>query len=335
MLAILILMFVVAAAAPKIFVTVPSGHAGVLWLRFWGGTDTSQPGLSEGLHVIFPWDQIFIYDMRMKAQETSYEVISKDGLHFQVDFTVIWRLLPNTIARLHKEYGQNYVNILLLPEVGSVARSTISQYHTEEVYTYERSNVRQRIQDEVVNSRPGNRVGSVYITSDNNSDYISLTDLMITKMTLPSRIQESVSRKMEQLLMSEEYVYRLAVERQEAERKAIEAGGIQAFQQIVQKGITDSFLKWRGIEATLKLATSPNAKVVVIGGGGSQGLPLILNTGDASVPVAAASPNSAAPEMAAPKAGLDNTAPPVAKQYGPGAPGSPTDAAALPPAMFR
>jgi prohibitin 2 len=290
MLVVLVLMFVVAAEAPRIFITIPSGHAGVLWLRFFGGTDTRGPALGEGMHVIAPWDHIFIYDLRTQAKQNTYEAISKDGLHFKVSMTMRWRLLPNTLPLLQKKYGPNYVNVVLLPEIGSVARDLISQYNTEEVYSSQRQKIQRMIYEDVVSDERTNVIGPADIKPDDNEDYISLVDVLITNMALPPRIQTAIARKVEQLLISEEYVYRLQSERQEAERKQIEAGGIQAFQTTVQKGITDSYLKWRGIEATLQLATSPNAKVVVIGGGGSQGLPLILNTGDTATPAAPSAP---------------------------------------------
>jgi regulator of protease activity HflC (stomatin/prohibitin superfamily) len=340
MLVVLVLMFVIAAWAPRIFVTVPSGDAGVLWLRFFGGTVTKGPALGEGLHIIFPWDRIFIYDMRTRAEQRSYEVISKDGLHFQLSVTLRWHLLAKTLPHLQQEYGPNYVDVLLLPEVGSVARDVIAQYNTEEVYSYRRSHIQQQIYDEVVAEERTNAIGPAEIKPDDVVDYVSLIDVLITNMTLPTSIQKAIARKVEQLLISEEYVYRLQTERQEAERKAIEARGIEAFQQTVQKGITDSYLKWRGIEATLKLATSPNAKVVVIGGGGSQGLPLILNTGDTPTPPAAAStpPASAAQSPAAttePKVGADGVPPPSNGPRRMTAPTQSTDAAQEPPALLQ
>ena len=343
MLVVLVLMFVLAAWAPRIFITIPSGHAGVLWLRFFGGTDTKGPALGEGLHIIFPWDHIFVYDMRTQAKQRSYEVISKDGLHFQLGITLRWHLLNKTLPNLHKEYGPNYVSVLLLPEIGSVARELVAQYNIEDVYSFQRENIQQKIYEDVVAEERTNAIGPVDIKPDDYIDYVSLVDLLITNITLPPRIKTAIARKVEQLLISEEYVYRLETERQEAERKEIEARGIQAFQQTVQKGITESYLKWRGIEATLKLATSPNAKVVVIGGGGSQGLPLILNTGDtptqaasASPPAAPASaepPHSSAAAPTAPKAGTDSETP--QSPVPPLAPTTSTDAAQEPPALLQ
>ena len=340
MIVVLLLMFMIAAAAPRMLITIPSGHAGVLWLRFFGGTVTKGPALGEGLHIIFPWDRIFIYDMRTQAEQKSYEVISKDGLHFDIAITMRWHLLRRTLPHLQQQYGPNYVNVLLAPEIGSVARDKISQYPMEDVYSFQRKKIQDEIYDAVVSDERTNAIGPTIIKPEDYADYVSMTDLLITKMTLPTRIRGAIESKLEQLLKSEEYTYRLATERQEAQRKEIEAGGIRAFQQTVQQGITPSYLKWRGIEATLQLAQSPNAKVVVIGGG-SQGLPLILNTGDtpppspsaAAAPAAktaappAMSPMSTTPPMAAAAPLIDP--PPAADEHAPSAPPTKTRPAAM------
>ncbi len=123
-----------------------------------------------------------------------------------------------------------------------------------------------------------NRIG-IKVGDHDGEDFVIMTDILLKDVTLPFRLRSAIERKLEQAQISQEYGFRIQRERLESERKQIEAQGIQAFQQTVQAGISEAYLKWRGIEATLQLAASPNAKVVIVGGG-SQGLPLILNTGD-------------------------------------------------------
>jgi hypothetical protein len=91
----------------------------------------------------------------------------------------------------------------------------------------------------------------------------------------------AINRKIEQYYISEEYKFRVAREIRESERKKIEAEGIHEFQQIVSQGISDSYLQWWGIEATLQLAQSSNSKIVVIGTG-KDGSPVILGNVDGS-----------------------------------------------------
>ena len=98
--------------------------------------------------------------------------------------------------------------------------------------------------------------------------------MLIRKVKLPLKLEESIERKLQQEQESLEYEFRLVKESKEAERKRIEAEGIRAFQDIVTQSVTDDLLKWKGIEATTQLAESDNAKIVIIGN--EDGLPLIL-----------------------------------------------------------
>ncbi|WP_439542280.1 prohibitin family protein [Hyphomicrobium sp.] len=299
MLALLVAMFIITALAPRIFITIPSGHGGILWLRFFGGTQASQQALGEGLHVIPPWDHIFIYDMRVQEHDQAYEVIAREGLQVTVRSSFRWHLNPATLPRLHKTIGPNYLNVLLVPEVGSVLRERISQYEIEELFSSRRTQIQGEILQAVAREMPGESVNRIGINVDDHDgeDFVIMTDILLKDVTLPFRLRSAIERKLEQAQISQEYGFRIQRERLESERKQIEAQGIQAFQQTVQAGISEAYLKWRGIEATLQLAASPNAKVVIVGGG-SQGLPLILNTGDtpslpAAPPAAPATPHPA------------------------------------------
>jgi regulator of protease activity HflC (stomatin/prohibitin superfamily) len=107
-----------------------------------------------------------------------------------------------------------------------------------------------------------------------------LYDVLVTGIELPVAIVAAINRKTEQYYIAEEYKFRVEREKRESERKKIEAEGIRDFQQIVSQGISDSYLRWRGIEATLQLSQSTNAKTVIVGNG-KDGLPIILGNGDA------------------------------------------------------
>jgi regulator of protease activity HflC (stomatin/prohibitin superfamily) len=286
MLVMLVLMFVIAALAPRIFITIPSGHGGIMWLRFFGGTQTSLGALGEGLHVIMPWDHIFIYDMRVQEREQSYQVMAREGLQITVRSSFRWQLNRTNLAHLHKEIGPNYLNVLLIPEIGSVVRERMSQYNIEELFSSRRTEIQAEILKAVVAETPGqapNRIGGTVDASEGfvtmSEDFVTLTDVLLKDVTLPFRVRSAVERKLEQAQITQEYSFRIEREKLESQRKQIEAQGIQAFQQTVQAGISENYLKWRGIEATLQLAQSPNSKVVIVGGG-SNGLPIILNTDD-------------------------------------------------------
>jgi hypothetical protein len=113
----------------------------------------------------------------------------------------------------------------------------------------------------------------------------------VTGIELPAAIVAAINRKTEQYYIAEEYKFRVEREKRESERKKIEGEGIREFQQIVSQGISDSYLRWRGIEATLQLSQSTNSKVVVIGSG-KDGLPIILGNADTPAPPAGSTPPS-------------------------------------------
>ena len=307
MLALLVLMFIIAALAPRIFITIPAGHGGILWLRFFGGTQEGRSALGEGLHIIFPWDNIYIYDMRVQEHDQAYDVIAREGLQVTVRSSFRWHLNRPTLPRLHKEIGPNYLNVLLVPEVGSVLRERISQYHIEELFSSRRTHIQAEILQSVATERPDEAVNRIGIrpSDHDGNDYVTMTDILLKEVILPPRLRSAIERKLEQAQISQEYAFRIQREKLESERKQIEAQGIQAFQQTVQAGISEAYLKWRGIEATLQLATSPNAKVVVVGGG-NNGLPLILNAGDITTQPAPPAPATRPDPAKVQKADADN-----------------------------
>ena len=116
------------------------------------------------------------------------------------------------------------------------------------------------------------------------NETLNIYDVLILGIELPAVVVAAINRKIEQYYIAEEYKFRVERERRESERKQIEAVGIRNFQQTVSQGISDSYLRWRGIEATLQLAQSTNSKVVIVGGG-KDGLPIILGNVDSPAAV--------------------------------------------------
>ena len=259
------------ALAPSIFITIPPGHVGVLWLRFLGGT-VVESTYSEGMHVICPWDEMYIYDARLQNTARVYDTISSDGLAMQVDIAVRYRINPDAAGVLHKFVGPDYPEVLVYPEIGSHARELISRYSPEQLYTETRAFIQAEIFERMVNE-----LGSASVNQSLQGKLVTVEDVLIRSIKLPDRVAEAIERKSEQQQVMLEYDFRLARENKERERKRIEAEGIRDFQDVVARTITPEYLRLRGIEATMALATSPNSKTLIIGG--KDGLPVILNTG--------------------------------------------------------
>jgi regulator of protease activity HflC (stomatin/prohibitin superfamily) len=282
---------------PHMVVTVPSGQVGVLWKRFGGGTVLDPRKLkNEGFNLILPWNEVFLYDLRLQSFTEPYNAISSDGVSLTATVIVRFRLQRDAVPVLHQAIGPNYEQVLVQPGIGSLTRQVIAEYTAEQAY----STARQEIQDKIRNlveerlsqkmmEHAGEEGEESYRVS--MSDTFILYDILVAGIELPAAIVGAINRKTEQYYIAEEYKFRVEREKRESERKKIEAEGIRDFQQTVSQGISESYLRWRGIEATLQLSQSTNAKVVVIGSG-KDGLPIILGTVDSPAPLAGSPPPS-------------------------------------------
>ena len=297
---LLAVMLVGTFLFPFIVITVPSGQVGVLWKRFnsydlycWcfvgRGTIVDPRELrDEGLHVIWPWDKLFLYNLRLQSRTQTYNAISKDGVSVNAQINMRYQLLHNYVGVLHKFIGPNYLYSVVDPEIGSRAREVISQYTAQEVYT-SREQIQDKIRQEAQKSLASHLNSLVQPEAMEQPDpkhyndflqnSIQIIDTLVLSIELPPAIVAAINRQTQQFYEIQEFKYRVEREAQESTRKQVEANGIAAFQRIVGQGISESYLRWRGIEATLALAQSPNSKVVVIGSG-KDGLPIILGNMD-------------------------------------------------------
>src|SRR6266566_8659192 len=276
---------------PHMVITVPSGQVGVLWKRFGGGTVLDPRRLkNEGFNLILPWNRVFLYDLRLQSFTEPYNAISSDGVSLTATVIVRFRLQRDAVPVLHQAIGPNYEQVLAQPGIGSLTRQVIAEYTAEQVYSTGRQEIQDKIRSLVeerlsqkMMERAGEEGEESYRVS--MSDTFILYDILVTGIELPAAIVAAINRKTEQYYIAEEYKFRVEREKRESERKKIEAEGIRDFQQIVSQGISESYLRWRGIDATLQLSQSTNAKTVIIGNG-KDGLPIILGNGGAPAPPA-------------------------------------------------
>lgn len=243
----------------RIVISVHSGELGVLWRRLGAGTviDTVY---SEGLHVILPFNKMYIYSIRKQQMSESMDVLTLQGLTVKVSYSVRYYLDKDSLPMLHQRVGPDYLNTVIRPELRSVIRTLFGQYKPEEIYTSQLA-IQVRVSE-----LSKERISARFVTVD---------DVLLEAITLPTRISEAIEAKMAQQQREGEYVFRLSIAQKEAERLRIESEGLRLYNDTVNKSLTPSILTWQGILATQELAKSPNAKTVVIGAGTS-GLPLIL-----------------------------------------------------------
>ena len=257
-----IALIVIVALSNSIFLTIQAGEAGVIFRKFSGGLDKENV-YQQGFQVIAPWNTMFVYNIKQQTAEESMDVLDKNGLSISVDVTVRFNPMPNKIGYVHERFGQAYINVLVIPEVRSTVRQVMGRFAAEEIYSTKRSEVETAIVTETT---------EILSTEGNN---IVMRALLIRSINLPDQIRNAIESKLQQEQEALAYEFRLDKEKSEAERKRIAAEGEATANKIINSSLTASLLRMRGIEATTALASSPNAKVIVIGSG-KDGLPLIL-----------------------------------------------------------
>ena len=239
--------------------SIGAGEGAVKYSQI-GGTDLDAR-YSEGLKIHYPWVTLIIYNLRIQEQLEVGEALSSNGLTIGLDVSIRYQALSTELPELHTTFGDRYFTSLIQPELRSAIREVVGQYTPEELYSTQRTQVEADIFNEVSEGVEGR--------------HVIIDAILIRDIRLPDQIRIAIETKLQEEQEAERYEFTIAKERLEAQRKKIEADGEAAFQRIIIQSLTDQFLRFKGIEATLALAQSPNAKTVIVGGG-RDGLPLIL-----------------------------------------------------------
>jgi regulator of protease activity HflC (stomatin/prohibitin superfamily) len=238
---------------------VPAGHVGVLVLF---GRVTGEV-LPEGTHLANPLKTNKVLSVRTQEREEKASVPSNEGLIVALDTSLLFRLDPTRAHEVYREIGENYVDIVVIPNFRSAIRSATAAHTANALYTGERELVADEIKRQ--------------LTNELSKRGIVVESVLLRDVQLPSTLRAAIEAKQQAEQEALRMNFVLQREKQEAERKRIEAQGISDFQRIVAQGISQQLLTWKGIEATEKLANSQNAKVVIIGSSRT-GLPIILGT---------------------------------------------------------
>jgi regulator of protease activity HflC (stomatin/prohibitin superfamily) len=252
----LALVFVVILFFASV-VSVPTGHVGVLTLF---GKVTGEV-LGEGIHLINPLKSVQRLSIQTQSVKESANVPSNEGLILALDTSLLFHLDRSKAAEVYQRVGANYAEKIVEPTLRAAIRAATSAHTANALYTNARELVQQQIQEE--------------LTAQLAPRGVIIENVLLRDVQLPAMLKTSIEAKQQAEQDALRMNFILQKEKQEAERKRIEAQGIADFQKIVAQGISTQLLEWKGIEATEKLATSSNAKVVVVGNT-KNGLPLIL-----------------------------------------------------------
>jgi len=242
------------------FTQIPAGHVGVV--DFFGVV--SDETLRAGINPVNPLANVIKYSIQTQEHKESMQVLSREGLTIGLEVSALYRLNPDSAARVYKTVaGGDYETIILIPQFRSICRAVTASFQASALYSTEREQLGASIQDELART-----VAPRGVTVENTP---------IRNVALPTQLTEAIEQKQRADQESQRMEFVLTKEKQEADRKRIEAKGIADFQTIVAAGISEQLLRWKGIEATEKIAQSANTKVIIVGGG-KDGLPIILDT---------------------------------------------------------
>ncbi len=264
--AILILIGIANATVKQ----VDAGQAGVQTL--FGKVDNRV--LESGLNLINPLVEVTMFDIKTQnytmsgvhsegdqAGDDAIRVLSADGLEVIIDLTVLYRVLPNQAPRILKEIGSDYKNTIVRPITRTKIRDNAVYYDAVSLYSKKRDEFQARI--------------FKGIEKDFKDRGLVLEQLLVRNITLPQSVKVTIESKINAEQEAQKMEFVLQKEKQEAERKRVEAQGIADYQKIINTGLSDQQLQYEMIKANKEIATSPNTKVIIIGNG--KGMPLILN----------------------------------------------------------
>jgi prohibitin 1 len=244
-------------ALVQCWTVIPAGHVGVV--DFLG--TVQETTLKAGVNLVNPMAKVLKFSIKTQELKELMTVPSKEGLSVQLEISLLYHLNPVNAASLYKSVGENYTEIIVTPQFRSVVRGVTARFEAKALYTSEREQLGKQIEQELATLiKPRG---------------VTVESAPLRQIILPQGLTNAIEEKLKAEQESQRMEFVLLKEKQEADRKRIEAQGVSDFQNIVSKGISDALLKWKGIEATEKLANSPNSKIVVIGSG-KDGLPLIL-----------------------------------------------------------
>lgn len=231
--------------------------------------------LESGLHVINPAVEITIFDVQtqtytmsavssegQKEGDDAIRVLSSDGLEVTIDLSVLYKVIPDKAPYIMQNIGENYLDKIVRPVSRTVIRDNAVNYAAVDLY----STKRQEFQDRI------NRT----ITENFSKRGLELQQILVRNITLPASVRASIESKINAEQDAQKMQFVLQKEKQEAERKRVEAQGIADYQKILSTGLSDKQLQYEAIKAQVAIATSPNAKVIIMGAAG-KGNPIMLS----------------------------------------------------------
>jgi regulator of protease activity HflC (stomatin/prohibitin superfamily) len=240
----------------RLLVIVPPGNVGIV--NFFGQVD--EKTLAPGVHLVNPFNKVLNFSTRLKDVKENVDVTSQEGLSLNLDVSLQYKLDPQKAATVYKTIGTDETQ-LVISRFRSTVRAITANYPASAIYSTKRQEIAQKIDQQLTQDIP--TLGFI------------VEEALLRNVKMPDVLQAAIQNKLKVEQENQQMKFVLEKERQEAERKRIEAQGIADSQKIISAGLTNQMLQLRAIEATEKLAQSNNSKIVIIGSE-KGGIPILL-----------------------------------------------------------
>jgi regulator of protease activity HflC (stomatin/prohibitin superfamily) len=278
---ILLMLFIIFAVGggfvvllPSILVKIPVSNKGVIYRPLSGGVDLNYV-YAEGLHFIFPFNTMTMYSIALNVHKMDMEVLTSDLLKTKLTLSFQYSANEQTLPLLERYVGKDYLHTYILPELTSNIRAAFGKLNSHEAFTTDL----KKVSDAISIGADNFLIDKLSPAGLNSIRLVRISAVQIESVAFPEDVQKSIESKLIESSRSDAMPFKIEIAKQEAQRKVIEADGIKKYQDIVNSGLTDNYLKHQGIQATLQLAESNNSKVVIFGSSNG-GLPLILGDND-------------------------------------------------------
>mmetsp|Transcript_41041 Transcript_41041/g.103184 ORF Transcript_41041/g.103184 Transcript_41041/m.103184 type:complete len:305 (-) Transcript_41041:65-979(-) len=241
-------------------IVVPAGHLAIVDFYGYVAKDT----IPAGMHLKTLFASSHFFSLKTQLAEMTQDAPTNEGLIVELDVSILYHVQPDKVRDLYLTVGPKYYEVVMRPEITSSIRTLTARFNAKTLYSAGREELSLGLEKQL---------------NDNLAPRgIIVEQALLRKLVLPKIVSGAIEEKLKAEQESQRMEFIITKEKQEADRKRIEAQGISDFQKIVSEGISPELLEWKGIEATERLAESSNAKVVVVGNS-KNGLPLILGDG--------------------------------------------------------
>jgi prohibitin 1 len=249
----LVVLFVLYLSAT----VVPAGHVGVK--DFFGSV--SDHALGPGISLVMPGTRVLKFSTQTREIKEAAAVPTSEGLIVNLEVSLLFRLRPDVAPQVYKTVGRGFELVIIEPQLRSAIRDVTAEYEAKFLYSAEREKVAQNI--------------FKHMKAALGPRGVEAEQVLLRNVQLPPLLTTAIQEKLQAEQQAQRMRFVLDRERQEADRKRVEAQGVADFQTIVAKGISPELLKWKAIEVAHELSKSPNAKIIVLGD--KSGLPIIFS----------------------------------------------------------